>query len=517
MAKLANQTYKATEVADIPQSPEYYPNWLWTSQTSKYSEYWDYYTGKVLEEDCPSGTTESGQPLKKYPLKINMAKLAVQKHSFALLGEYDEASVVDFHAKPKEKEDATAQAVDDFLTAVWAENGAMGLLPEQARIAHICGGAVFKIAYDPQKRNKVRLEVIQPDYFFPVWDSTDYHRLLEVEIAYTITTREAILKYGFRPEATSGEEVLYKERWTEKEYEVTIGGQPVTNPATGDPYQGKNPFIDPATQRGILPFEYFAVDRTGSFYGTSIIEGVMGLQDEYNARMADVGDAVNEGVHPYRYGRNLPKGIKEIKLSRAAIKNLGMNAPNQPPPEIDYVQHPGLPRGTKEFLEQVKSDFQQVSHTPPVAYGIDEGSQRSALTLAVRMWPTMAFVKDTRGLWSASFASMNRKIMIINMIKGGEVKQEWLEYQLETRWAPIIPQDREQLISENVLLVQARLRAPETAIRFLGDIDDIEAELEKIREWQEYLASLGAMQQEQGIEEGAETEMAEPEAMGTVE
>jgi hypothetical protein len=513
MRTYSAHTLTESEVADIPQKPEHYPNWLWSSQTSKYAEYWDYYDGTILEEECESGISESGETVKKYPLQINLARLAVQKHAFALLGEYDEASVVQFHAKPKEKEDETAQAIDDFLTAVWSENGAMGLLPEQARIAHICGGAVFKIAYDPEKRNKVRLEVILPDYFFPVWDSTDYHRLLEVEIAYTISTREAMLKYGYRPEATSGDEVLYKERWTEDEYEVTIGGQLVNNPATGEPYQGENPFVDPDTGRGILPFEYFPVDRTGGFYGTSIIESVMGLQDEYNARMADVGDAINEGVHPYRYGRNLPKGIKDIKLSRGRIKNLGMNAPNQPPPEIDYVQHPGLPRGTKEFLAEVKANFQQVSHTPPVAYGIDEGSQRSALTLAVRMWPTMAFVKDTRGLWSASFASMNRKIIIISMIKEGEAQEEWLGYQLETRWAPIILQDREQLVNENILLVQAKLRAPETAIRLIGDTDDIGAEMERIREWQEYIASLIPAKQQSPQE--SEIDIDEPEPAGS--
>jgi len=516
MAKL-----KASEVADIPQrtpgEPEYYPNSLWSQKTAEYSLYWQYYEGDILDENCESGTTESGDPLKKFPLQINLAKLAIQKHAFALLGEYGESSVVDFHAKPQRKSDRVAEAIDDWLTDVWAENSAMGLLPEQARIAYVCGGCVFKLAYDPEKRNKVRMEVILPDYFFPVWDSTDYHHLLEVEVGYTISTREAQLKYGYRPSASAGESVLYKERWTETTFEITIGDQPARAP-DGTPYGGPNPFIDPRTGKGIIPFEYFPVDRTGQFYGTSIIKQLMGLQDEYNARDADVGDAINDGVHPQRYAKNLPPNVKEVKLSRFSIKNLGRNAPNQPEPTVDFVPHPGLPIGTSEFLSGLKEDFRQVSHTPPVAYGVDEGSQRSALTLAFRMWSLTSFVRDTRGMWSASFASMNRKAMIIGLVKGGGVEEKWLDYELTTKWAPIIPRDREQLVSECVLLVQAKLRAPETAIQNLGDIDDIQAEIEKIKEWQEYLASLGAIAAEEtGLEEGARTDVETPEAEGLVE
>ena len=516
---MAESKYTRSEIADIPQDPGYYPNLLWHRQSDRYAEYWHYYDGKCLDEEVPAGVTESGKPQLLYPLKINWAKLAVQKHAYTLLGEYDETGILEFHAKRrKEKagkgEDETATDIDSFLEDVWDENNAMSMLPEQARIAHICGGCVFKIAYDDRKKNKVRLEIILPDYFFPVWDGSDYHNLLEVTVSYKIPTKEAIIKYGLSPDSTTGDTVLYQERWTKDDYEITIDGKPAISPH-GIPYKSDNPFKDPDSGEGIIPFEYFPVNRTGEFYGTSIIPDIQGLQDEYNLRMADIGEAINEAVHPMRFGRNLPKQRKEIKLSRYKIINLGQNPPNQDAPEVGYVDHPGLPTGTTDFLNGLTDTFREVAHTPPVAYGVDEGSQRSALTLAFRMWPTTAFTRDTRAFHTAGYSSANRKIMIVHMVKveASRVKREWLDYTIMTIWPPIIPRDREQLVSENILLVQAKLRSPQVALRNLGDIDDIDTEIKRIKEWQDYLATLSQAQAQQR----AEGEVPLPEAQAVVE
>ena len=517
--------YTKTEIADIPQTPDAYPNSLWHRQTDRYRDYWYYYDGEVLGEEVGAGVTESGETALKYPLKINLVKMAVQKHAFCLLGEYDETGILEFHAKRRKTQrsegegidDPVAQEIDSFLEDVWDENNAMSILPEQARIAHVCGGAVFKVAYDGRKKNKVRLEVILPDYFFPVWDGGDYHNLLEAIISYQIPTKEAIHKYGLKPDSTTGDTVLYQEKWTKKEYEITVDGKPAVSPH-GIPYLGPNPYIDPETDEGIIPFEYMPVDRTGEFYGSSIVPGIMGLQDEFNVRLADIGDAINEAVHPLRFGRNLPKQRKTIKLSRYRIVNLGQNPPNQDPPEVGYVPHPGLPTGTDEFMDKVIEVFRQVAHTPPVAYGDDEGSQRSALTLAFRMWPTTSFTRDTRAIWTAGYASLNRKIMVIHMIKAGKKSRttiNHLAYTLMTIWPPIIPRDREQIVNENVLLVQAKLRSPEVALRNLGGIDDVDAEIKKIKTWQEYLASLNPKQQGQPEQVGEQVEI--PEAQVTTE
>lgn len=497
--------YKLEEVGD--QEPIHYPNLAWARQSNRYRDYWHYYDGEKLDEEVEAGITETGAQLLRFPLRINLIKMAVMKHAFALLGEYTEQGIVEFRGKArrrirpeiiepgqKAETDPLLADIDQFLEDLWDENGAMSILPEQARIAHVCGGCVFKVAYDETKETKVRIEVILPDYFFPVWDSTDYHNLLEVTIAYDVPVQEAKLRLGYVPTATagSGDTALYQEHWTKTHYECTIGGQPAKSPH-GLPYSGPNPYVDPATGEGILPFEYFPVDRAGEFYGHSLVADLMGLQDEFNIRLGDVGDAVNEAVHPLRYGRNLPRQRKDIKLSRYKIINLGQNAPGQEQPEVGYVEHPGLPQGTMDFLKMVMAVFQQVAHTPPVAYGMDEGSQRSALTLAFRMWPTTAYVRDTRALWSAGFAQLNRKAMIIHMTKAGKtaiLRKEHLGYTLTTKWSPIIPRDREQLVNETILLSSAKLRSPEMALAVLGDVEDIPGEIERIKSWQETLLTL---------------------------
>ena len=151
--------YKRTEIADIPQDPNYYPNLLWTRQVDRYWEYWYYYDGDVLDEEVEGATTESGKTAHKYPLRINMIKTAVQKHAYALLGEYDETGPLEFQVKPGEagSGDEAIGAIESFLEDMWDENSQLSILPEQARIAHVCGGAVFKVAADNTKSTGVRL------------------------------------------------------------------------------------------------------------------------------------------------------------------------------------------------------------------------------------------------------------------------------------------------------------------------------------------------------------------------
>lgn len=522
--------FKRTEIADIPQDPNFYPNLLWTRQVDRYWEFWYYYDGEVLDEEVEGAPTDTGKAALKYPLRINMIRTAVQKHAFALLGEYDQTGILEFRAKPGDlgSEDPLVRELESFLEDVWDENSQLSTLPEQARIAHICGGAVFKIASDDTKPSGIRLEVILPDYFFPVWDGTDYHNLLSAIVSYLIPTQEAVLKFGFVPDAaSSADHVLYQERWTQDSYEITIDGKPIKNPRTDLPYGGKNPFIDPDTGRGIVPFVYLPVGRCGEFYGTSIIPLLKGIQDEFNLRMADVGDAINEGVHPLRYACNLSKKKETIKLSRYTIVNLGTSLPGHDAPEVDYVKHPGLPVGTDKWLDLLKGEFREHAHTPPVAYGIDEGSQRSALTLAFRMWPTTSHTRDTRAFWSEALIMLCRKAVIIHMrkAKSPRVEAKHLGLRVMVIWPPIIPRDREQLVSEQLLLVQGALRSPQTALQRLGDVTDIDGEIEKIKEWRTWLAELaaitgaaaGGQEAEELATGGVETEIDEPEAEAQVE
>jgi len=257
----------------------------------------------------------------------------------------------------------------------------------------------------------------------------------------------------------------------------------------GQAMGGKNPF-------GLVPFQYIPRLRAGSFYGESLVKGLMGLQDEINARIADLGDAISGGVHGTRWVRNRPKGARGLRHDPHGFLDLGMPAGNHPPPEVGMLQPPDLPANSLELANKLIELFRQIAHTPPVAYGMDEGSQRSALTLAFRMFPFIAMVERYRRYWSWGFKAISRKALRIMRVKGLHGITEQHERQmLQVSWAPAIPRDREQLINETVLLLNSALRSPETALQKLGDIpdEDIGPEIERVKSFMEWKAGLGAL------------------------
>jgi hypothetical protein len=53
----------------------------------------------------------------------------------------------------------------------------------------------------------------------------------------------------------------------------------------------------------------------------------------------------------------------------------------------------------------------QAAFTSPIAFGEDEGSQWSGVTLVLRLWPLLQQVKTTRVYWRSNLYSMHRKIL----------------------------------------------------------------------------------------------------------
>ena len=70
-------------------------------------------------------------------------------------------------------------------------------------------------------------------------------------------------------------------------------------------------------------------------------------------------------------------------------------------PTVHQYNRADLPSGSFDFVSSVVDFSRYSGDTPPVAYGVDEGSQRSGMTLSFRMWPLIhngrtqrAFIAD---------------------------------------------------------------------------------------------------------------------------
>jgi len=480
----------------------------WTARQRLYAGYWKYWSGAVFDEVDEHAVTPSGKKPQLYPLELNLVEMACMLHASGLVGDTSNRDTpLEVSAKPRK--DRGGKEVADHASTVLSDfyemSGLESIIDEQALQTMVFGGSVWATRFEPEAEMKVRLEKIWPEFFFPVCHPGDMDRLLEVFISREVDVAQAEAAYKVKVDSDKSHRVHVVERWTEKKYEVKVGDK-TARYSDGQPMAGKNPF-------GIVPFEYLPRFRTGGYYGESQVKNLMGLQDEINARMADLGDAISEGVHRTKWIRNRPKGARGLRLDPYGFLDLGMPAGNHPPPEVGAIPPPDIPANSLELTNKLIELFRQIAHTPPVAYGMDEGSQRSALTLTFRMFPFIAMIERYRRNWAGGFKRISKKALRIMRVKGLHGITEQHERQLlQVSWAPAIPRDREQLVNEMVLLLNSALRSPETALQKLGDIPDEEIgpEIERIKEYLEWKASLG---QEFGPPEAEEiAPMDQPEA-----
>ena len=481
---------------DVPGN---YPNALWSAQSEKYRKAYKYFSGEVLSTKADVETDDGSQPLL-YPLQINFIQAVVFILQAAFLGEYDDDNVVSWRVKP-DKDKEAAKELQEFINQTFIENDRDGLLISQASTLQTFGGCVWRARFDPAAphSNGIVIEGLPPDEFYPVWDSADMHRILEYIFARQINRREAQLKYSVDLEDNGTETALYQEHWTEYDYRITIEGEQAMSPYDrSKPLRGPNPFVDPRTRRSFLPVEYQPAWRApiDSFYGIGPVESIFGLQDEINLQLANIGDTVAENAHRQMWIRGMSKVPKRFLRDPNVIMNLGIGVPNHVDPELGVVDPPDLPSGTNDFVEILMDLARNLSFTPRVVWGIDEGSQRSALTLAFRMWQLLAKTRVARVFAMSALASFSEKLAMMGINKQvGGLGVEHLGHEILTEFAPAMPQDRKDVVEEVVQLASVDRIGLERSVELLGHVDDVDEEVQRIKEYIEWKADMEAKMQ----------------------
>lgn len=500
---VGNTMLTLAESSDLPPvNPDSYVNNVWQAQNAIYDTMWDYYSGNVFDETLTERTDDL-----KYPLKVNLFKRACINHRSVLFGEFDD-KVLSFQCTP---DVGDGSAVEKCIDTVWSDSHRNTLLLEGGLLAEVFGGIIYRIVMNPITK-RLKYILVQPTTFFPVWDPDDYHNLLEVFVGYLVDVRTAVLRYNvdLDPDydTSSATSVMVQEHWTQDGFEFTVDGKPCYwDKARKFPIKGPNIFIDPDTGRGILPYEYFPIDRAGSFYGVPLGIDATAMQDEFNKRAADIGDAVMEATHKYKFLRNRHKGRKGLeRLDRVGINDLGMPAPGQKEPDIFTIGGGELPSGAVEWTAALRDMVRDDMHSPAVAHGEDEGSQRSALTLSFRMWPTTSKVRITRGLWNECFRSLHRKTLIMAMYAGGyniRGDGKMYNYNTETKWSRMLPRDREQAVNEVVTRKQEGLISLQHGLELLEAEDTkwVEEEMARIKKDAAEVAKQEAKLQQQQFDQ----------------
>lgn len=451
-------------------------------------------TGTVLEETVVVNNKE----IDRYPVRINPIPSIVQKHAYALFGEsnQDDRPLVYPRIIPgKKSQREMARQAEDILYRVWWESNGRSIQFENGLWSQIYGGCIFKLSwdpFDPLRSVPIRIENPHPKYFVGRPTATDLWRLQEAWIVTPITEEEAIIN-GVEPDIVVDNTAWMVEHYTPTTYETTINGRPIRKQLDGEwvPLDGVNPW-------GFVPIVYIPHIRMGSsFYGSNSFDVARGLVTELNRRVADFGDAVSVDSHAYIGMRNVagsPK-VQQIAPNLYAINvGSGTNITGDgKDPDLFEIRRPSASAPMQTLIDELNDEIRRCTYIPKVADGEDEGSQRSGLTLAMRMWPLTSHTNMERISWTSGLDSLNRMILRMLVIKGeAGMTIEHASLRIKENWFPVLPRDREMTVNEAVSRMGAKLGSPEHLIQMLGDVDDIDEEVAKIISFTKKLSEVEA-------------------------
>ena len=493
-----------TQLRDQGLIPEDFPTQLWAAQAERYRTYWAWFRGDKLNE--LQGTSSDGKPVYKYPLKINPVRNFTRKHAALLFGEVPDTPTPlvkhvvtpkSFGENPSEADKKQALFYQTFLNEVWQGSYGRSVQYENGLISQFLGGSVFQTQYQPW-RNDLLIPLVQkrvfPDFFLPIWSNDDPWNLLAAYVVYRVPAAAVKLQWGI----DSGDKpyMLYFEHWTRDRYTILLDGKPLVASFRGTRVNYDNvpnPF-------GLVPFTYIPRWREGNFYGSTFVEDIDGLILEYNARFADLGDGVRNNIHRLYVGRNIQNTprVRQFDNGRS-FTDLGHGIPgSNHEPELKAIDAPEWTEGFVATVENIWRQLGRESGLGPIAFGEDEGSQRSALTLAFRMWPSTISARAQRVFWTDGLNHIAKTTLTMASklglkVKGKVVPEDfWQGFDFACDWLPMIPRDREAQVNEIILRLQAGAISLEKALQDFGDVPDVQKEIQQIKAFQQWQAELHA-------------------------
>lgn len=445
----------------------------WNAEIAKMERLWYYYSGEALKEQIGVEISQSTEVPLLFPVGLNLVKMLCIAQADTIYGEWEDMPVK-FGLRQMEEDMAEFdKQASEILNAILDKSNAETMLWEIALDREIFGGAAIKIYPDLAEYPHIKWTRIPRESFFPIWNPFKVDDLLEVYIKIPMSNEQAKILYNI----DSKKEIVYRvEHWTKKEYENHVDGKRI-----GD-LSGQNPW-------GVVPFVYAPRLRSGNWFGDSMVEDLIPVQDELNMRIGDVGDAINYNAHPTRWGINLPRDFnaENYPLGPNSMWNLGRTIGSSPPPEVGILEaKSAVQPAVFEHLEFVYDWSRFSSFMPPVVFGEDKGSQRSGDTLEIRMWPLLRAARRSRAYLGVAYKQAARISAIMLLQKSfRDMPVRPLERIRDGRIIPkfyaILPRDQQKAVDEVVKLASTTPRyiSQMTAQEILGRSP---AEVERIME-----------------------------------
>jgi hypothetical protein len=436
-------------------------NSAWEAQVVRIQEYMNYFDGSVFQRPVELALPGEEPPLM-FPVGLNLVKMMCIAQTDAAFGEWDE-QIVTFGVRKDEEVDNTAKEAVKLLNKIMAGSNANSLLWEIELDRNVMGMGVVKVSPALSAAGRIKWTRIHPINFYPVWDPDDPNELLEAYIVIDMTREQAQEKYGI---TIANDKAVRVEHWTREKYTNQVQGKTIQE------YSGQNPW-------GFVPFVVIPRLRTTNWYGDALTADILPVQDEVNARVADIGEALNYNAHPVRWAVNLPKSFnaKNFPLAPNALWDLGRVIGSSPEPKVGILQaeHAVQP----EAFEHIKFLYDWArtsSFAPPIVFGEDNGGgQRSGETLSIRMMPLIRAVRRSRAYAAEGYMRLIKYSGAILRQKSfsdmpSRAVQRLVDGEIIPQFADVMPRDHQQIVDEVVKLMSTMPPqiSVETAQKILG-------------------------------------------------
>ena len=446
-------------------------------------------------------------------LQVNFARPIINKHVSYLFGQWKK-NLFSFEVKPKnsisnskktKSVDTTAITIQQFCQSLYQQNKGDTFFTKIARNTSTFGDAIIKVHWN-NLQQKIVWQSILPEHFFCRWDPFNPQQKIEVIVQHQLPRgmceqiyrtqgdldvaiwNGITLEYGF---------ATVWERWTPMEYQLWVDNVQVK--------RGPNPYctvVNGEMIPGIIPFVHIPnMEMDGEFYGYSDFEPAEMLQDEYNRRISDMGDIINNHAHPIVLLHGFKGDIPDLPVGPDALwpmPNEGDNA--------EYLEWKGQNTATQEYLETLKNLIFMDSAMTEVAFGEHKGTQRSGVSLSNQMLPVIERANEKRTIWNeripelilySAWVYQSMQQLMINQelpVLPFELADLTDNYDLEIFWFPMLPKDQMVRIQENVTLRTNFLRSIRESLIDLGETDPDNARDEIIADIKE-LAKYGVQMQ----------------------
>jgi hypothetical protein len=397
----------------------------------------------------------------------------------AAFGEWKD-SPIKWGTRGDQETSSADQGAIQIMSDIMETSGGASLFWELELERNVYGGAALKINPDVKSPGGIKWTRIPREGFFPVWDPEDPDTLIEVYVLLYMSAEQAKQKYGY---TAGGDVVRYMEHWSKDKHETKLEDHELKD------YSGINPY-------GVVPFVYTPRFRFSNWWGESMTQELIAVQDELNMRIADISDAINYNAHPVRWGVNLSRDFnsKNFPLGPNVLWNLGRVIGTGTPPEVGILEaKAAVQPGVFQHVQFLYDWATSAAEVPPIALGKEPGGgQRSGVTLELKMWPLMKAIRRSRAYLNTS---MRRAMYITAAILKQKVLpsenfpvralQSLMEGRIVPTYADIMPRDMSTEIDGVVKQMSTKpvpsisLETAQTVLgRGVGEVERIKKQLE---------------------------------------